>query len=555
MSELKNFLKNLNILIVDDDKVSTLVLKKYLDGVFNSIHVAENGKLGLLAFLQNKFDIIVTDVYMPEMDGIEMIKKIRQVDLEVPIVVITSSDDINDLKELLNLGIGRFIQKPITKSMLINALLDASSRIVLKKRLIKEKEMEIELLKYRDRYHTHQQTMAYKKEMSLLKNDLEKKKLSLNGYEFVFNSFYKPMEILCGDAFIYRYLGDGKILGVIMDTMGKGLSASVTSVLSVAFMNHTVDKSLENRDFDFITTLNSFLTYVKKVLLEEEMLSASFFFMDLNSLKCEYAHCGMPSILLKNVKNKVFELVSNNPPISKFTSNISTICIDLKDVDSMLIVTDGLVESFSKDENVYLTSVSDDFKDSLFYNNFENKFLDAILSFSDDVTIFYFKRMKPEKLWEINKELNTDMDEINEFLKEMDDFLRKKHIKDETLSKVTVSLYEFLMNAYEHGNLGIDVDKKHKLIVDNLLEDYCRELEKKCYKKIFVKYGIYYINGIEFFGVTIRDEGEGFNINMTNRALENIEYFCGRGIVLSNTFVDALYYNMKGNEVTFYVRW
>ncbi|MGC8924681.1 MAG: response regulator [Calditerrivibrio sp.] len=555
MSELKNFLKNLNILIVDDDKVSTLVLKKYLDGVFNSIHMAENGKLGLLAFLQNKFDIIVTDVYMPEMDGIEMIKKIRQVDLEVPIVVITSSDDINDLKELLNLGIGRFIQKPITKSMLINALLDASSRIVLKKRLIKEKEMEIELLKYRDRYHTHQQTMAYKKEMSLLKNDLEKKKLSLNGYEFVFNSFYKPMEILCGDAFIYRYLGDGKILGVIMDTMGKGLSASVTSVLSVAFMNHAVDKSLENRDFDFITTLNSFLTYVKKVLLEEEMLSASFFFMDLNSLKCEYAHCGMPSILLKNVKNKVFELVSNNPPISKFTSNISTICIDLKDVDSMLIVTDGLVESFSKDENVYLTSVSDDFKDSLFYNNFENKFLDAILSFSDDVTIFYFKRMKPEKLWEINKELNTDMDEINEFLKEMDDFLRKKHIKDETLSKVTVSLYEFLMNAYEHGNLGIDVDKKHKLIVDNLLEDYCRELEKKCYKKIFVKYGIYYINGIEFFGVTIRDEGEGFNINMTNRALENIEYFCGRGIVLSNTFVDALYYNMKGNEVTFYVRW
>ncbi|MGC8767904.1 response regulator [Calditerrivibrio sp.] len=555
MSELKNFLKNLNILIVDDDKVSTLVLKKYLDGVFNSIHVAENGKLGLLAFLQNKFDIIVTDVYMPEMDGIEMIKKIRQVDLEVPIVVITSSDDINDMKELLNLGIGRFIQKPITKSMLINALLDASSRIVLKKRLIKEKEMEIELLKYRDRYHTHQQTMAYKKEMSLLKNDLEKKKLSLNGYEFVFNSFYKPMEILCGDAFIYRYLGDGKILGVIMDTMGKGLSASVTSVLSVAFMNHSVDKSLENRDFDFITTLNSFLTYVKKVLLEEEMLSASFFFMDLNSLKCEYAHCGMPSILLKDVKNKVFELVSNNPPISKFTSNISTICIDLKDVDSMLIVTDGLVESFSKDENVYLTSVSDDFKDSLFYNNFENKFLDAILSFSDDVTIFYFKRMKPEKLWEINKELNTDMDEINEFLKEMDDFLRKKHIKDETLSKVTVSLYEFLMNAYEHGNLGIDVDKKHKLIGDNLLEDYCRELEKKCYKKIFVKYGIYYINGIEFFGVTIRDEGEGFNINMTNRALENIEYFCGRGIVLSNTFVDALYYNMKGNEVTFYVRW
>lgn len=555
MSELKSFLKNLDILIVDDDKVSTLVLKKYLEGVFNSIHLAENGKLGLLAFLQNKFDIIVTDVYMPEMDGIGMIKKIRQVDPEIPIVVITSSDDINDMKELLNLGIGRFIQKPITKSMLINALLDASSRIVLKQRLIKEKEMEIELLKYRDRYHTDQQTMAYKKEINLLKNDLEKKKLSFSGYDFVFNSFYKPMEILCGDAFIYRYLGDGKILGVILDTMGKGLSASVTSVLSVAFMNHAVDKSLENKDFDFITTLNSFLTYVKKVLLEEEMLSASFFLMDLNLLKCEYAHCGMPSILLKDDKNNIYELESNNPPINKFTPFISTLCIDLKDVDSMFIATDGLVESFTKDGEVYLTSITNDFKKSLFYNNFENKFVDSILSFSDDVTIFYFKRIKPEKLWEINKELNTDMDDINEFLNEMDAFLRKKHVKDEALSKINISLYEFLMNAYEHGNLGIDVDKKHKLIGDNLLENYCRELEKKCDKKIFIKYGIYYINGEEFFGATIRDEGEGFNINMTNRALENIEYYCGRGIVLSNTFVDALYYNMKGNEVTFYVRW
>lgn len=554
MSELKSFLKNLNLLIVDDDKVSALVLKRYLEGIFNSIHISENGKLGLLAFLQNRFDIVVTDVYMPEMNGIEMIKKIRQVDLEVPIVVITSSDDINDMKELLNLGIGRFIQKPLTKSMLISALLDASSRIVLKQRLIKEKEMEIELLKYRDRYHINQQNMAYKKELSLLKNDLEKKRLVVNNTEFLFNSFYKPMEILCGDAFIYRYLEDGKVFGVILDTMGKGLSASVTSVLSVAFMNHAVDKGLENRDFHFKKTLNSFLDYVKKVLLEEEMLSGSFFLFDLNNLTCEYAHCGMPSVLVKKDNGLVSEVESNNPPINKFTQELRTACINLKDIDTILISTDGLVESYTKNQEVYLNHVVDDFKKSQFYNNFESLYSDKILSFSDDVTVFYLKKFVPKKIWEVNREINTEMKEIEEFLKDFEDFLKIKRLNDDIVTKVKVTLYELVMNAYEHGNLGIDVDKKHRLIRDNLLEKYCNELEKKCDKKIYVKYGVYIINGVEFFGATIVDEGEGFNINMTNRALENPEYFCGRGIVLSNTFVDALYYNMKGNEASFFVK-
>jgi len=553
MTEIRDYLKKLRLLIVDDDRISGMVLKNYLDGVFDFVHIAENGKLGLLAFLQNKFDMIVTDIYMPEMNGIEMIKKIRKIDFEVPIVVITSSDDVSDMKELLNLGIGRFIQKPITKSYLVSALLDAASRVILKQKILKEKEMEIEILKYREKYNVYQQIVAYRKEISLLKNEVDKKKIELDGVKFVFNSFYKPMEILCGDAYIYRLLFNDKLLGVIFDTMGKGLSAAVTSVLSVAFMNHAVDKGIENRDFDFKNTLISFLNYVKKVLLDEEMLSASFFLIDLTNAKCEYAHCGMPSIILKKKGGFICDIPSNNPPICKYTNDINTLCIDLKDIDSLLIASDGLAESYTKNNDIYMNYIDDDFKCATFYNNFENLFLDKIPSFSDDVSIFYLKRLTLKKIWEIRKELNTNIEEIQSFLKEIDEFLTIKHLKDDIISKINVSLYEFIMNAYEHGNLGIDVDKKHRLIADDMLEKYCKEMEKTCSKKIFVKYGVYVTDDKEIFVANITDEGEGFNTNMTNRALENTEYFCGRGIVLSNTFVDGLYYNLKGNEVEFYV--
>jgi len=58
--------------------------------------------------------------------------------------------------------------------------------------------------------------------------------------------------------------------------MGKGLSAAVTSIMSVAFLNHAVDRAIEFNDFNLSSTVESFLVYIKKILLEEEILSGTF---------------------------------------------------------------------------------------------------------------------------------------------------------------------------------------------------------------------------------------------------------------------------------------
>jgi len=66
------------------------------------------------------------------------------------------------------------------------------------------------------------------------------------------------------------------------------------------------------------------------------------------------------------------------------------------------------------------------------------------------------------------------------------------------------------MNAYEHGNLGIDMETKHKMIRDNTYEEFLSSAEKKCHKKIKLKYGLYETSGKKILGVTVIDEGEGF---------------------------------------------
>ncbi|MCA1981156.1 MAG: response regulator, partial [Calditerrivibrio sp.] len=302
------FLKDLNVLVVDDDRISVEIIRRHLLDVFKTVDVAYDGIMGLSTFLKNSYDVVVTDLYMPEMDGIGLITQIRKLDPEIPIVVVTSADGGNELKELLNLGVSRFLQKPFSKNTLVPVITDACSKVILGKRLLKEKEMEIELLKYREIYSVNQQKAAYRKEVNLLLNDLAKKRVSNGKVDYLFNSFYKPVEILCGDIYSYRFVSEDIIFGFILDTMGKGLSAAVTSVLSVAFLNHSVDRAMEHNDFNFMKTAESFLGYIKKILLEEEMLSASFFIIDIKKELLSYIHCGMPTILIKNKDGNIVEL-------------------------------------------------------------------------------------------------------------------------------------------------------------------------------------------------------------------------------------------------------
>lgn len=547
------YLKDLSVLVVDYDQATSRLIQSQLEPIFKSVEITYNGVAGLASFLKNSFDIIITDIHMPDMNGIEFITQIRKIDPEIPIVVVTSSDDLKELKELLDLGISRFIQKPFSKNTLIATVYEASTKVILKQKLLKEKEIEIELLKYREMYHISQQQLAYRKEINLLKNDLAKKKISGKTVDYFFSSFYKPQEILCGDTYSYRHVQDGIIFGFILDTMGKGLSAAVTSIMSVAFLNHAVDKAIELNDFNLSSTVESFLVYIKKILLEEEILSGTFFLIDIEKDQLRYYHCGMPPILIKKTDGTIVELHSNNPPLTKYSQSLNCHTISLADADSFLIYSDGLVESFDKNNTLYANTIEEDFKNTIFYKEFESVFTIRVPQLMDDATIFYIKRFAPHIVWEHTAEIGTSLHEVSKFLNSMDEAFQLKGLDEDTIAKLKVALYEMLMNAYEHGNLGIDMETKHKMIRDNTYEQFLSSAEKECRKKINLKYGLYETSGKKILGVTVTDEGEGFSINISNRALENMDYYCGRGIILSNTFVDVLYYNMKGNEASFYI--
>ena len=114
--------KGIKILIVDDEEHTRLgyaeVLK--LDGY--GVDTAENGQEGFNKATEDNFDIIITDLRMPESDGITFIQNLREHNITTPVLVITAFGSYKTYKSAKNLGVIEYLNKPIRAKDLKNAI-------------------------------------------------------------------------------------------------------------------------------------------------------------------------------------------------------------------------------------------------------------------------------------------------------------------------------------------------------------------------------------------------------------------------------------------------
>ena len=117
--------KSLSVLCVEDEDGVRKRVVNTLNYYFGEVYEASNGQEGLNSYYDNQPDIILCDIQMPIMNGIEMIKKIREEDVLIPIVLLTAHNSEEYLMELINLHVQHFILKPINAKNLEDALSNA----------------------------------------------------------------------------------------------------------------------------------------------------------------------------------------------------------------------------------------------------------------------------------------------------------------------------------------------------------------------------------------------------------------------------------------------
>jgi DNA-binding response OmpR family regulator len=121
-----------SILVIDDHAAVLETVKVVLAKQGHEIRTAPNGKLGMALTAKRKFDLIITDIIMPEQDGIETIEQLRRVSPHLPILAISGCGTVGDtdfLKAALAIGATDTLAKPFRAMQLVekvSALLEAA---------------------------------------------------------------------------------------------------------------------------------------------------------------------------------------------------------------------------------------------------------------------------------------------------------------------------------------------------------------------------------------------------------------------------------------------
>ena len=130
-----NILSNLRVLYAEDDTETREELQSILELYVAELYIAKNGREGLDLYKKYFPDIVITDIQMPEMNGLSMAADIRVLNSQQPIIILSAYNDVEYLFRALELGIQHYITKPISIERLLNKLAELTERMQLLKQV------------------------------------------------------------------------------------------------------------------------------------------------------------------------------------------------------------------------------------------------------------------------------------------------------------------------------------------------------------------------------------------------------------------------------------
>ncbi|MDP6355236.1 MAG: response regulator [Planctomycetota bacterium] len=111
-----------SILVVDDDSTIRLGFKSLLEEYGFEVETADDGREGLKATMGREFDLILLDIYMPNMNGLDCIKALRISRPYVPVIIVTATPESDLAREALREGADDLLPKPVPGEVLVNKI-------------------------------------------------------------------------------------------------------------------------------------------------------------------------------------------------------------------------------------------------------------------------------------------------------------------------------------------------------------------------------------------------------------------------------------------------
>lgn len=141
LAERARLLADVSVLYVEDEPITFALFSDILAGRVGALFTARDGREGLLAYSRFQPDIVVTDIAMPRMSGLEMIRLIRDVRPEARVVITTELDDTRRLGQAIAIGVSSYVVKPIDTERLLDALGAIAQGLVTQRELARQRRL------------------------------------------------------------------------------------------------------------------------------------------------------------------------------------------------------------------------------------------------------------------------------------------------------------------------------------------------------------------------------------------------------------------------------
>ncbi|MDZ7887718.1 MAG: two-component system response regulator RssB [Pseudomonas sp.] len=217
------------LLIIDDDQVVRASLAAYLEDSGFNVLQASNGLQGLEVFERDHPDLVICDLRMPQVDGLELIRRINALQVETPVIVVSGAGVMTDAVEALRLGAADYLIKPLEDL----AVLEHSVR-----RALDRVQLRVENLRYREKLEAANRQLQAS--LSLLEEDqnagrqvqmnmLPQTPWAVDGLRFAHQII--PSLYLSGDFVDYFRLDEHRVAFYLADVSGHGASSAFVTVL------------------------------------------------------------------------------------------------------------------------------------------------------------------------------------------------------------------------------------------------------------------------------------------------------------------------------------
>lgn len=498
-----------NVLLVDDELLSLKAVTDYVDWNSMGIKVigtAKNGKDALKKSIELRPDLIITDVKMPIMDGIEFAVQLRNIDKKVKLIFLTGYDDFSYAKSAIQLQASNYILKPFSISELCDTVMKVKKELELESISDSSRKIYIE-----DRFRQLLNSNIYTEEINIIINELS-------------NAFGTDVENSKYNVLIIN----AKFPHHDTSALICALDDNIIFVKDLDWYIIILDSSVVSKKFN---TIHELAAKIHITLVDNKKASNILVFPDtfvLSELYTIHLKISSSSDLLfySTINSLVTYSETDVSPSDKIAPNFE------------INITDAL---FSYNNQIALNSVNEFFSKLLSIKPSKDKFLNIVFDLYSNV-------------WDEFSKNNTDINKItltkNDFLLKMNNCSSFEEVSELTIEQITnISLY--LVSKQKDKNQYI-VDKVIKFIEANYklqitLNDVANEvyLSPNYLRNIFKeKTGVTFLDYLTNFRMkkaTDLLKNKSLKVHEISNLVsyENVSYFCS---------VFTKYYGVSPNE-------